>query len=48
MTKRDKLLHNLVILVGCYCSRFEKMSIKELKKEIKYRKKIRDGKVVLF
>lgn len=45
---RKKLLIELEQLLGCWCSRFEKMSMKELKKEIKLRKKIRDGKVHLW
>jgi len=45
---RKKLLIELEQLLGCWCCWIERLSNRQLRKEIKYRKKIRDGKVVLF
>lgn len=45
---RKKLLIELEQLLGCWCCWIERLSNRELRKEIKLRKKIRDGKVHLW
>lgn len=46
--RRKKLLIKLERLIGCWCCRIERLSNRELRKEIKFRKKIRNGKINLW
>lgn len=48
LKRRKKLLAKLERLIGCWCCRIERLSNRELRKEIKLRKKIRNGKISLW